>query len=122
MSKAVLMSIQPRWCELIANGKKTLEVRKTKPKLSTPFKVYIYCTNDFSCYATKKKNNKFWVGEPINNISKGRYLGIVILLRMIYQKQTFPTLKFSYTILQVILYHYKQEVRLNCGGVKNANL
>ena len=42
---AVLISIQPRWCELIANGKKTVEVRKTKPKLETPFKVYIYCTN-----------------------------------------------------------------------------
>ena len=43
--KAVLMSIQPKWCELIASGKKTVEVRKTKPKLETPFKVYIYCTN-----------------------------------------------------------------------------
>lgn len=43
--KAVLISIQPKWCELIANGKKTVEVRKTKPKLETPFKVYIYCTN-----------------------------------------------------------------------------
>ena len=41
---AVLISIQPKWCELIANGKKTIEVRKTKPKLETPFKVYIYCT------------------------------------------------------------------------------
>lgn len=44
MSKAVLISIQPKWCELIASGKKTVEVRKTKPKLSTPFKCYIYCT------------------------------------------------------------------------------
>jgi predicted transcriptional regulator len=44
--KAVLMSIQPKWCELIANGKKTIEVRKTRPKLETPFKVYIYCTNN----------------------------------------------------------------------------
>lgn len=43
--KAVLMSIQPKWCEKIANGKKTIEVRKTKPNLKTPFKVYIYCTN-----------------------------------------------------------------------------
>lgn len=42
--KAVLISIQPQWCELIAAGKKTVEVRKTKPKLETPFKVYIYCT------------------------------------------------------------------------------
>ena len=43
--KAVLISIQPRWCELIASGKKTVELRKTKPKLETPFKCYIYCTN-----------------------------------------------------------------------------
>lgn len=43
--KSVLISIQPKWCELIANGEKTLEVRKTRPKLETPFKVYIYCTN-----------------------------------------------------------------------------
>ena len=42
--KSVLISIQPKWCELIASGKKTVEVRKTKPKLKTPFKVYIYCT------------------------------------------------------------------------------
>ena len=42
--KAVLMSIQPKWCELIASGKKTVEVRKSRPKLKTPFKVYIYCT------------------------------------------------------------------------------
>lgn len=42
--KAVMISIQPKWCELICSGKKTLEVRKTKPKLETPFKCYIYET------------------------------------------------------------------------------
>ena len=42
--RSVLISIQPKWCELIASGKKTVEVRKTKPKLETPFKVYIYQT------------------------------------------------------------------------------
>lgn len=42
--KEVLISIQPKWCELIANGKKTVEVRKTRPKIETPFKCYIYCT------------------------------------------------------------------------------
>lgn len=42
--KSVLISINPKWCELIAFGKKTVEVRKTKPKLETPFRVYIYCT------------------------------------------------------------------------------
>lgn len=42
--KAVLISIQPKWCELIANGRKTIEVRKTRPTMPTPFKCYIYCT------------------------------------------------------------------------------
>ena len=42
--KSVLISIRPKWCELIASGKKTIEVRKTRPKLETPFKCYIYCT------------------------------------------------------------------------------
>lgn len=44
MSKAVLISIQPKWCELILRGKKTIEVRKNRPKLETPFKCYIYQT------------------------------------------------------------------------------
>ncbi len=42
--ESVLLSVRPKWCELIANGTKTVEVRKTKPKLNTPFKCYIYCT------------------------------------------------------------------------------
>lgn len=44
MSKAVMLSIRPKWCEKICNGEKTIEVRKTRPKLQTPFKCYIYCT------------------------------------------------------------------------------
>lgn len=44
MSKAVLISIQPKWCELIASGRKTIKVQKTKPKIPTPFKCYIYET------------------------------------------------------------------------------
>lgn len=42
--KAILLSIRPNWCKLIWSGMKTVEVRKTRPKLETPFKVYIYCT------------------------------------------------------------------------------
>ena len=42
--KSVMLSIQPKWCELIASGKKTIEVRKTRPQIETPFKCYIYCT------------------------------------------------------------------------------
>lgn len=44
MSKAVMLSIRPKWCEKICNGEKSIEVRKTRPKMNTPFKCYIYCT------------------------------------------------------------------------------
>lgn len=44
MSRAVLISIRPEWCGLIAGGKKTAEVRKTRPRLEMPFKCYIYQT------------------------------------------------------------------------------
>ena len=46
--KAVLLSIRPEWCNLILQGKKTMEVRKNYPKhlygKGKPFKAYIYCT------------------------------------------------------------------------------
>ena len=48
--QAVLISIHPKWCEYIASGKKTVEVRKTKPKLKTPFKVFIYATKQKHYY------------------------------------------------------------------------
>lgn len=42
--KSVLISIRPKWTEKIANGEKTIEVRKTAPQ-EVPFKAYLYCTN-----------------------------------------------------------------------------
>lgn len=54
--KAVLISIRPEWCALIAAGKKTVEVRKSMPKLHTPFKCYIYCT--------KAQKGWFWFNSP----------------------------------------------------------
>ena len=41
---AVLISIRPEWVKKILDGEKTVEVRKTAPKLTPPFKCYIYCT------------------------------------------------------------------------------
>ena len=56
--KSILISIKPKYCELISSGKKTVEVRKTKPKLETPFKVYIYCTKQFY-----RKGNGYFQGK-----------------------------------------------------------
>lgn len=43
-NKAVMISIQPEWCGYIFDERKMDEVRKNKPDLQCPFKVYIYCT------------------------------------------------------------------------------
>lgn len=41
-----MISIRTEWCEKIVNGQKTVEVRKTRPKMNPPFKCYIYkCGN-----------------------------------------------------------------------------
>lgn len=37
MSKAVMLSIRQKWVEKIARGEKTIEVRKTRPKMDTPY-------------------------------------------------------------------------------------
>lgn len=69
MIKSVLISINPQYCGMIANGKKTIEVRKSRPKLETPFKVYIYCT----------KSNKYFFhgGKPYikDNVLNGKVIG-----------------------------------------------
>ena len=65
--KSILISIQPKWCELIANGEKTIEVRKTRPKIETPFKCYIYMT------ATKERFN-LWEYVTAYENSKGEIL------------------------------------------------
>lgn len=62
MSKAVLISIRPKWCEKIINGDKTIEVRKTRPKMDTPFKCYIYCTQGGVALGAWGKHGKI-IGE-----------------------------------------------------------
>ena len=69
--KSILISIQPKWCELIANGKKTIEVRKNKPKLDTPFKCYIYCTKDEPLYHS---GEKFFV-KGWDDFGNGKVIG-----------------------------------------------
>lgn len=82
MSKAVLISIQPKWCEKIANGEKTVEVRKSRPKLEAPFKCYIYCTygqgliqyND-TCYPNMLLDQKVDKDNLWGNCCNGKVIG-----------------------------------------------
>jgi predicted transcriptional regulator len=63
MSKAVLISIRPEWCQKIMAGRKTIEVRKTRPKMNPPFKCYIYCTKPEEKLITIMKDGDENYGE-----------------------------------------------------------
>lgn len=73
MSQSVLISIKPEWCEKIATGEKTLEVRKTRPKQGTPFKVYIYCTSGKPFL--NKRNGRVYIPEKdiLGGLGPGLY-------------------------------------------------
>lgn len=62
MSKSVMLSVRPKWCKKIASGEKTIEVRKTRPKLDAPFKCYIYCTQSGVALGAWGKHGKV-IGE-----------------------------------------------------------
>lgn len=67
--KSVLISIRPKWVEKIANGQKTIEVRKTAPK-QVPFKCYIYCTKP-------KKPKKYTLHTYINSGYGRKEFGVI---------------------------------------------
>lgn len=55
MSKAILISVNPKWVVKILNGEKTIEVRKKFPKDYVGW-VYIYCCKDI-------RNGLYWVDK-----------------------------------------------------------
>lgn len=71
MRRAVMLSIRPEWVKKILSGEKTLEIRRTKPKLDVPFKCYIYQTKgggvvgEFVCdyihFIDDSYNPKKWI-------------------------------------------------------------
>lgn len=71
MSKAVLLSIRPKWCELVASGKKTVEIRKTKPTSTLPLKVYIYQTKEGKENPVVTNDG----GETFNILTLGKVIG-----------------------------------------------
>lgn len=69
--KAILMSIHPKWCEKIFCGLKTIEVRKTAPKLETPFKVYVYQTKIKFKVKNWQENFQSIVFTPNGGVEEG---------------------------------------------------
>lgn len=78
--RSVMISIQPKWCDLIFSREKTREVRKTLPYADVPFKAYIY--------ATKKRPN--WVRMDNTQLS-----GMVVGEFVCYEFDRFFWLEMS---------------------------
>lgn len=89
--KSVLISIRPKWCEKIASGKKTIEVRKSAPKV--PFKAYIY--------ETKHATEMPWVDEDGHFIYKGRGQVIGEFVCDKVDKYTFSHYEAEYRVTHV---------------------
>lgn len=71
---AVMISIRPQWCEKIAVRDKSLEVRKTKPNIKTPFKCYIYQTKRNWAYKLLSKLSSFAWAEAVMD-GHGKVIG-----------------------------------------------
>ena len=48
--KNIMLSIRPEWLQKILSGQKTVELRLSRPNLTPPFMVFLYC----SCKGSKK--------------------------------------------------------------------
>lgn len=93
MEKAVLLSTNPFWCDKMCTVighdekfnliyEKTVEIRKTRPKIETPFKVYIYCTLQGSNKFFQSLKNRFGEYEALSKwnrekwgLKKGKVIG-----------------------------------------------
>ena len=75
MSKAVLISIRPKWCQKIMAGRKTIEVRKTRPKMDPPFKGYIYCTQSADMLWILKERERSLHPDKIADVFKAAKCG-----------------------------------------------
>lgn len=59
MAKAVLISICPEWVNRIISGEKTVEIRKNRPNLKTPYKCYIYMTKQRKPFTIRTSGRRY---------------------------------------------------------------
>lgn len=83
MSKAVLISIRPEWVNKIVTGKKTVEIRKTRPSLEPPFRCYIYLTKQRKPFTVPTSGRRYdgcvmaeFTCDRINHLTHIGYSGI----------------------------------------------
>ncbi len=112
--KSVLASFKPQYCELIASGKKTVELRKTRPKLETPFKVYMYQTK--TVYVSKSKENDLLI--PIKQ-NMGKVIGEFVCDEIDTYEIEYPS-RFE-NVYRAIYRHIKDEDGVEYSFIEASN-
>ena len=127
--KSILLSIKPKYVELIASGKKTIEVRKSAPQ-GVPFKVYIYETKGkkIECgfhledtgITLREKYvfgmKKARIVKHYRNEGRGKVIGEFICDKIVkYDYQVIACAKYEVNGADV-----KEELRYNAGACLTA--
>lgn len=90
---AVLISIQPTYVELIACGDKTTELRKSMPRIGTPFTCYIYQTRMRWLFGLLRDRKLYGLADRLEN-ALGKVVGEFVCDRIdrseYYQSNTDP--------------------------------
>lgn len=67
----IILSLRPKWWRKIVSGEKTVEVRKTIPRVGLPFKVYVYETrNGKQAIVGEFTVRRFWADYKNNDGGK----------------------------------------------------
>lgn len=124
--KSVLISIQPKWVDKIASGEKTIEVRKTRPKLETPFKCYIYQTKKFVAVDITDGANKY---RPFLRQNQDKVIGEFVCDRIdnyeceLWNDEAYELIRqFDYDEYGEIEYKHGAENNENCEMLNKACL
>lgn len=130
MNEEVMISVKPKWCELIAKGKKTIEIRKTKPNISTPFRGYIYCTKsqlltkshyDGNIYVVPDKLKKCQESLELcgNTTLSGKVIGEFVCDRINYINKRGVDNNFDYCFLDPNKWG-NDDIEIDIRNVKNS--
>ena len=80
--KEIVMSSRTEWCKKIFNGEKTVEVRRTRPSIPTPFEVLVYETKAQFVKSVKGACTTYGYG-------RGKVIGSFVCDRIIEMKYNF---------------------------------
>ena len=73
VGKSLLISIRPKWIELINSGKKTVEVRKNVPNdLWAPYRCFVYCTKPK--FKARKNDSVAFFWGPYSGMVIGEFV------------------------------------------------